>query len=461
MQKVAAYLLERTEGMNWPETRAAEVALLKAQIAAWLASKGAPKLEAKGVYKAVDGSHATFGIEEASHLDRTWWMMRLEEVTNAGRRFSTAVSVTSWASRVVVFATMEVGSEATTILPVEAEPRCPRIIRTLLALPGRWFHGASELRAVREIEGFELGEGIVAEIKSPQRTVPILVVSRGHNGLALPDIHSKLAHDLAGLANVVVMDSDAGWALTDALGKMLSCFAGGVRLYWPRLALTEDPQRHPLWTRQLLTAGDPAEISDSFRRYIRGVVMRAAALGAVRPSLIDDIRRSASQAVLDEMKAKATSLPDFVALAESYAAENQQIRNEVSSLTKQAEVLQVRIVALEEERAALLTRVENAEVQLKYKASEPQGLAPAAQPAEPEAEGPPPPGTARFYKKKHSAPTHDIMEIVADCGCDAWQGSHAADKARKGIAKLEGSSDWKSLHHCASCTGGGMWRVRW
>lgn len=71
-------------------------------------------------------------------------------------------------------------------------------------------------------------------------------------------------------------------------------------------------------------------------------------------------------------------------------------------------------------------------------------------------------GDVRFYKKTHSAPTHDIMVRVPDCGCNNWETSSAADKARKGIARLEGDRvDWKTMHHCASCTGGGMWKVRW
>jgi len=55
-----------------------------------------------------------------------------------------------------------------------------------------------------------------------------------------------------------------------------------------------------------------------------------------------------------------------------------------------------------------------------------------------------------------------MMVCVPDCGCNRWQGAQKADKAKKGIAKLENDrSDWKIIQHCASCTGGGMWKVRW
>ena len=71
-------------------------------------------------------------------------------------------------------------------------------------------------------------------------------------------------------------------------------------------------------------------------------------------------------------------------------------------------------------------------------------------------------GDARFYKKMYATPSHDVLVHVGDCGCNNWQAAHAADKAHKGIAKLEyGRTDWRSMQHCASCTGGGMWKVRW
>ena len=41
MQKVAAYLLERLDGMNCPEARTAEAASIRSRVEGWLRSKGA------------------------------------------------------------------------------------------------------------------------------------------------------------------------------------------------------------------------------------------------------------------------------------------------------------------------------------------------------------------------------------------------------------------------------------
>src|SRR4051794_3864381 len=100
MQKVAAYLMERHDGMSWPEARSSEALNLKSQVESWLRSKGASEIAPTGVYRSEDGSQAKFSIEEATDADRTWWMARLQEVTKEGRRFLAVVSITNGSDKV-------------------------------------------------------------------------------------------------------------------------------------------------------------------------------------------------------------------------------------------------------------------------------------------------------------------------------------------------------------------------
>jgi hypothetical protein len=178
--------------------------------------------------------------------------------------------------------------------------------------------------------------------------------------------------------------------------------------------------------------------------------MRAADLGVVRPRQIDEIRAAAARRVFEEMKAKATTAQDYMGLANVYAEQNDR-------LTKQ-------IAALEDERDAMLLRLQNAEAQLRYRAPVSEEIAPEPSDDRAQVEASPPPesGKELYYKKVHAAPMYDIMIRVGECGHNNWENAHSADKARKGIAKLEGGrSDWKRLQHCAICTGGGVWRVKW
>ncbi len=461
MQKVAAYLMERREGMEWPEARAAEVEYLRGQVEAWIRTKGAGEIAASGSYEAEDGSHATFSLDEATDSDRTWWMAQLREVTASARKFIAAVSITNASNKVAVYASLEVGSDSTLVSPVEVDPRCPAIIRTLLNRRGRWHHGFTELRTLRKLKGFEAGLGLAAEIKHPERTVPFIVVAEIDRSMALPELGQELAYDLSGIANVVVLDSDATWALTDHLGVRLSCHSGAVRLYWPRLAINEDPYRHPLWTAPRLRSFSD-EVRHLFRRQLRSQVMDASALSVVRPREIDDIRSSASRRVFADLRERASSLQDHAELAGLYEKDNDQLRALNADLATRLEDLQARVAKLEGDRAALLSHLQAAKAMPVQALSDAEGILPdgaidgSSDLAEPVS------GEVRFYKKKFAAPDHDIMVVVGDCGHTKWQQAHAADKARKGVAKLErGRTNWQIIQHCASCRGGGMWKVRW
>jgi hypothetical protein len=464
VQTVAAYLFERRDYMQWPEARGAEAARLRDVVTAWLKAKGAALIGSSGTFKPEDGSSGTFCIQDATDDQRSWWMLQLDEQATDGRRFSVSLSITATSDRVSVYITLETGWTTTHIMPVFTEARCPRIVHELLRLPGVWYHGSSRLRQRLSIKGFDDGEGLAAEIDHPTRAVPMVVVSTDEGRLTLPDLDEKLAHDLAGLANVVVLDDDASWALTDNLGTPFSCYAGAVRLYWPHFSLGDDRFTHPLWTRERLrSAGnDLIETRERFRSQLRGILFRAAALSVTRPRDIDDIRDAAGRRTIAALRERASSLEEYEQLADSYATDNDALRAERTNLRSQIEDLQGLVAKLEGDREALLAHLRAA------KTAAGANPATSAELISPTVEGesvedlPRQSGEIRFYKKVHSRPSHDVMVRVQDCGCNNWEGAYAADKARKGIAKLEEDrTDWKTMQHCASCTGGGMWRVRW
>lgn len=458
MQKVAAYCLERRDQMNWPEARAAEGRKICAAINEWLVWKKASGDGRSGTYEPPDGSPATFDVQEAADGDRSWKLYRLEERSDDGRHFIANLSVTVGSDHVAVYITLEVGSTVSQISPVEADPKCPRIVRTLLGMPGDWYHGNYTLRRRRSIQGFDNGEGLAAEILNPGRTVPIVVISSSSDGLALPRLDENLDDDLAGLANVFTIDADAAWALTDDFGRLRSCYNGAVRVYWPRFQRADDPYRHPLWTAQHLGTFDDdiGQARERFRRQLRTILMRAAAVSVVRPREIDDIRSAESRRGLQAMKERAKSLEDFEKLAESYAADNDTLLREKSELESHRSELEWQIAQLEDENRTLLWR-------LSHPAPAGNDIARDSSDADDETDDrtAPSSGEVRYYKKIHGAPKHDIMIPVQDCGCNKWQGAAGADKAKKGIAKLEGSHEWQSVQHCGSCEGGGMWKVKW
>lgn len=381
----------------------------------------------------------------------------------------TTVSITVGSKKVFVFVTMDVGSVTRLIAPVEADAKCPRVVRNLLAQLGNWFHGASLLRPLTPLAGFEAGESLGQEIQDAYRTIPIVVVSRPKGRLALPRLDEQIAYDLAGLANVYSADEEASWALTDTLRKPLSTYGGALRIYWPRFSLKDDPFRHQLWTATRLQGIEPdSQLAlDRIRRQVRTIIMKASAASVVRPVEIDQIRTAAARSEfaalqaraseLEQLKARASSLQEFKGIADSYAIDNDKLRQDLATRDSELERLQNETQRLASNNQALIFALENAQG-ASVRADE----VPPDAPDQDEAGLPPAPGEIRYYKKTYSTPAHDVLILVGDCGHNSWQNATKADKAKKGLVRLLGTHcEWRKLQHCGSCQGGGLWRVEW
>jgi len=456
MQKVAAYFLERRARFENSASLMAEYETCSNVVRQWLTSKdaGAATVQA-GSYRAEDGSEGKFQWESAKHGERAWQLLRLDETAVNGTRHIASVSVTNTGTGIAVYVTIEVGLSFSTIKPIHTDPRCPRVVRSLLDLPGNWCHGHSQLSKLQRVVGLDNGKKLVAQITDQKRTVPILVISEDEGFLALPGLDNKAAYDLAGLANTYLLDREASWGLTGLLGKSYSCFSGAVRVYWPRFSLQDDPFSHPLWTGSRLASYSDsfATTEELFRRQLRQMLMQASALSVLRPREIDEILNAEKTSHLAGLMERAKSGADFEQLALAFAKDNDDLRVKVENLTKTTH-------ALSEELEDTRIRLTNAELISRYQSQPEPQIAPLG-PDDPEADKGPQPGEVRYYKKTHSTDKYDVMTLVGDCGCNRWQSAKKADKAKKGVERYEGRKDWKSIQHCASCTGGGMWKVKW
>lgn len=457
MQKVAAYLLERRDALTSDAESEAEAERIRGAVLAWLGTKGAEPTIEQGDFVPVRGHAGRFLIERASDAGRSWWMLTLTETSPEGVAFRTAVSVTA-AGPVSVYLTLEAGLDHSRVGSHAVDARCPQLVRDLLRLGGRWFHGKSQLMDLQQVRGYHAGVALAEEIAFAERTVPVVVVSEDKGGLlAAQDLDRRIAFDLAGLANTCRVDGDASWALSDALGVRLTCYGGSVRLYWPGWSRRAATGAHPFWTSAQLAGPmqGPKSPRELLRRTLRSRVFSSAAFGVVRPKAVDAIREASQRATFEEKLRQAVSKADLSAIAEDYAKANDKLVAEKRAFEEKIKDLETQVANLE-------TRLRHAEqVGAAQGAATPPAdeLAPAAEEAEEDRT--PKRGEIRFYKKMHDAGPHDVMREVADCGHNNWQGAFKADKAKKGIERRAGSSAWQSVQHCAKCTGGGMWKVRW
>lgn len=454
MQRVVAYRLERHD-LATDQARSTTADAIEAVVRRWLRSKGATSPDAEhGTFRSQThgGRPGQFTWQRAVVGARSWRVVELEEDLHGGQRFGTAISITDTGSTVVVYATLSTGTALSAVAPsAPVDPRCPRVVRDILKQSPNWRHGDTRVEGLMPARGAEMGRVLATRITSAVRTLPIVVVTDDDEGeLVLDELDANLAYELAGLANVFRVDHQAAWGLTQALGVAWSCYYGAVRLYWPGFRSSDPLRRHPRWTPDDIDAraGDDGRGSD-FLGEIRRLVFRAAAVNIQRPQEIDIIRAAQARAALDH----ARDQNDFETLAESYAQENERLGLRVSELDAELSELRTKLSALQIDLA-------NAKAIEAHRppseSSEASGVHAAAA-----AEAGPERGEIRFYKKVSSSAKRDRMVRVADCGCNNWESANSADKARKGIIALEMRTDWKTMWHCASCTGGGMWKVKW
>lgn len=448
MQTLAAYLIQRS-ALNPHDVRDRSDAV-STRVDAWLRRKGITDLDASdGSFNSLTAnSTGQFARKRVANEMGMVEELRLEEPSRGGQAFITAITKVLTSNTISIFATLSVRNDTSVIAPVTTDPRCPALIREILDLYPDWSFGGAPIGAAtpKRVEGTEEATLLLEELLSPSRPRPIIVVSENEGEFVWPRLPDELAYDLAGLARVVSVDEEASWLLTQQLGKRNSCYLGAVRLYWPvKTGVGGDPVLlGTVWTASsLLSLDHDGKGCVRFRSTLRRSVMSVAALTVEPPAAIRQVQSFQARKRLQELEAKADANSEELELARLYIEENEELKTSVAELKA--------------ELSALTARAETAEFALEQvRAKEsPEGRAEQLDDDSPVV------GEVRYYKKTHSKAAYDVLVRVTDCGHTSWQNAAKADKARKGVERLEGRSDWKNMQHCGSCTGGGLWRVRW
>lgn len=175
-----------------------------------------------------------------------------------------------------------------------------------------------------EIDGWRVDESRAVDLKSVEpyleflqradRRLPVVTLSTDASGEPFLD-PAHLADRLMGLAHVVVIDTEATYAVTDAIGKSSSCYLGAVRVYWPGFRRTDDPYRHRLFVGGSLTyLGRDGLVAEIFE-----LIGRVAGLSLGEASLRRALRLEARTAEV-EKRLEANSRAN-VRLVESESAE--------------------------------------------------------------------------------------------------------------------------------------------
>lgn len=416
----------------------------------WMAVKGINESTTRsGTFSSkTPGKKGLFERINISTQSGSLLEITLTEPTSDGHIFKTNLSLTSFDNTIAFYLTLAASNAGDMVAPTSFYPRCPSVIRDILNKRQDWFFGEDKIPSAKEefLTGEKSADQLAKFLLSSNRSLPVTVVSELDGEPIWKDLPEKLSHDLAGLSSVVRIDADASWALSNLLGKSQSCYLGAVRIYWPSRCPSPNPSdlRSQVWTAERLLSNDSDGKGISrFTTSLRRKIMSVAALSVNAPAQIRKIKAEYTQARLTQLEEQADANSEALELAKLFIEENEKLKDELESA--------------KEEIAKQSARADTAEYAIELLKSD-EGNDPEEGK---EASKKPLTGDIRYYKKTHSKPSYDVLVKISDCGHNSWQSANKGDKAKKGIERLEGSSDWKNLYHCGSCTGGGVWKVEW
>lgn len=176
-----------------------------------------------------------------------------------------------------------------------------------------------EASLARDVGDIEL---LVDWLRSSKRRLPIIVATgdeREHDpSRTMLDV-DILGKALCGLAHIVSVPADLSFCLSDAIGKNLTVFHGGVRIYEPGFDLDSDPRNHRLILGHNARRS-PNETAAELRRGVARESLRRNRLGheivsfaAVRSAAIQKQKLLEAESGADDSK-KITTLEKQVSI---------------------------------------------------------------------------------------------------------------------------------------------------
>lgn len=444
MQSLAAYSFEAPVSDPFKRLEAMNVLVDN-----WLSKKGATDPRQSDGYfvsKTGDGTGQFSRQVIRSSSVGTLYEIELVETAHTGAMFTTSVQFADAGGRVVVYASLEATPGESRVAPIGLYPRCPWIIRSLIDEFPDWKFSEQEVPLAKPFDATDddSAKALCEVLRSTTRKLPLVVVSNDEDEAVWSDLHTKLAENLVGLADVAVVSAESSWVLTDELGPRDSCYLGAVRLYWPGKRADGSLPGIRWLASRLATFGSDDMGRQRFVAVLRKEVMATAALTMPFPAVFREIRRAAEKERLQSLEAGSRDSE-----LDSIVEENARLTAALENAERTIQSLQWKI-----------TSATYAERKSEAADDEADGVQHEAEEATPSA---PQPGETRYYKKIGSGGGVDSLVQTKACQHKEsnWKPAFKGDQAEKGLLKLEGRNNWRSIAHCSACTGGGRWRVNW
>lgn len=442
MQKLAAYSFSAIT-----DNPIGRINQIDGMIDSWLEKKGAaiPTLANGSFVSKTGGGKGEFTRTSISSKIGLLKQIGLIETAHTGAIFITSLILAAAKDRVFVYCDLSATPGESMLAPIKISPRCPHIIRAIIDNFSDWKFSGQSLPSSRPIDAKseDIAELLCDEILSKERKLPVLVVSTDEDEIFWIDLHVLAAEQLTGLVEVYEVGAESSWVLTERLGQRNSCYLGAVKLYWPGV---RDGRTVPgiTWTStRLKSFGVSASGRNKFLDSLRREIMSISALTISSPGIFREIKISAEKERILALEADAREKE-----LETIFEENASLSSELEECKRKNEELEWKIRQIRYFQKKSETDDSDDSEDAEF---------------QPEKHLPPSEGETRYYKKIGSGGGVDSLVITGQCNHreSNWRPAFKGIQAEKGILKLEGRNDWKSIAHCSACTGGGRWRVNW
>lgn len=345
MRKVAGYSFEQTP--NSLQDAKVRLDSACAAVEVWVKDKGTPNA-ATGAFAFPDGRVGTYSRSEIAVEGARLIEHVLQESTDSGP-IQTDIKIGLVGNKVLAYVELRAGAPQNWVGPVNLDIRCPRVVRTILDGSRDWKLGETPLgtKAIR-FRGASDADRLEAAIWHSDRNLPVVCISEDDEGPLTDDLTDQMAADLSGLAIVAHIDSVVAWTITKLRGKEWSCFNGAIRLYWPKVA-GSNPLHHPLWTKYSLLrdAGTADDASRKIRQQLRRRILGLSAFSVNEPPELRQVREKSKALEAERERAKLQSNAEWEKLADSYATENDTLKQRLDAAELEINDLRIQLANLQ------------------------------------------------------------------------------------------------------------------
>lgn len=195
--------------------------------------------------KAFEHDQAGLRIAATSNIDSTIWAFRSEHLGNDRNESRTWVTEALVADLGPTDA-FGVRNSCSTLSGEEVPASSPRFLRDFIAHHSLIDGGVPVSAVSNFVEDMNSFTRFMALLLSPDRLLPIVVLTQLPHSTDYALDPAKLAKDTQGLAHVFCLPPAMTFGLSDQVGKTLSVFYGAVRTYYPRFSVESDPRQHHL-----------------------------------------------------------------------------------------------------------------------------------------------------------------------------------------------------------------------